>query len=289
MQARELSHAKERLAELGQPEADLMGPVVPAFNAVRGLVERLDARLALLGHLAQMPEAAAELLTGAVLQASFPVLVQYRRGHPERAASLLIGIWGEHARALDIATPDALAALTGAAAPRARSGAEARPAAVKEAATPAYVAGALGPPEEGAAMKATNGDGWECLVLFNTAVSDYLRLKRRGAEGRHILQRLMRTLDLSRDETGRMFGVTGETVRRWERGMVEVPAQQLAALTAADGALSRLLELFLPERLPLAIRRPAEAFGGERALDWILRGRIAHVAESYDRALMYQA
>lgn len=289
MQARELNHVRRQLAGLAQPEADLMGPVLPAFSAVRLLVERLDARLALVSRLAQMPEAAAALLTAAVLQASFPILVQYRRGHPERAASLLIGIWEEHARALDIATPDGLAALIGDPAPLGRSGPEALPAAVKEAASPAYVAVGARPPVEGASMKATDGDAWECLALFNAAVSDHLRIKRWGADNPRILQRLMSTLDLSRDEAGRMFGVTGETVRRWERGMVDVPSQQVAALTAADAALGRLLELFLPDRLPLAIRRPAEAFGGERALDWILRGRLAQVAESYDHALMYQA
>lgn len=289
MRTGKLSHVRGQLADLGRPEADLMGPVLPAFSAVRAMVERLGAHVTLFSRLAQVPEAAVELLTAAVLQASFPILVQYRQGHPERAADLLIGIWREHARALDIATPEARAVLMGDAMPLGRSGSDALPAAVKEEASPPYVAGAARPPEEGAAMKATSGDGWECLVLFNAAVSDRLRSSKRGAEGRRILHRLMRLLDLSRDETGRMFGVTGETVRRWEHSMVEIPAHQMAALTAADAALEGLIELFLPDRLPLVIRRPAELFDGERALDWILRGRIADVAERYDHLLMYQA
>jgi hypothetical protein len=53
-------------------------------------------------------------------------------------------------------------------------------------------------------------------------------------------------------------------------------------------ALDRLLALFQPARLPLAIRRPAELFDGERALDWILRGRIGEAAGRYEIALSYQ-
>lgn len=287
MKARDLRHLRAQLAELEHPEAALRGPMLPALAAVLALVQRLEARLAVLSRLVAFPDASAELLTAAVLQASFPILAQYRRGHTEGVAHLLVTLWEEQARALGIGHPEALAALTRDANAVERGGPDTGPRAVKEPGS-AYVAAAPRPPEEELGMKAVNGDSWECLVLFNTAVSEHLRLKSRGAEGRRILRRLMSTLDLSRDQAGRILDVTGETVRRWERAMVEIPAQQTATLTAADAALSRLLELLLPERLPLAIRRPAEAFGGERALDWILRGRIAEVADRYDRALMYQ-
>jgi hypothetical protein len=40
--------------------------------------------------------------------------------------------------------------------------------------------------------------------------------------------------------------------------------------------------------LPTGIRRPAELFDGETALAWILRGRIAEVADRYETALLYQ-
>lgn len=288
MQARDFSHLRAQLAGLERPGAELSGPRLPGLSAVRALIERLDAPLASLSRLARVPDAVAELLSATVLQASFPVLVQYRHGHPERAAHRLVSIWREQAQALGIGAPEALAALMGDTVPFGSDAPDARQAAVKEPASPAYVVAATRPPEEELGMNPANGNELECLLLFSAVVGAHLRLKSREAEGRRVLHRLMSTLDLSRDEAGRMFGVTGETVRRWERGMVEIPARQMAVLTAADGALSRLLELFLPERLPLAIRRPAEAFGGEHALDWILRGRIAEVADRYDRALLYQ-
>lgn len=128
----------------------------------------------------------------------------------------------------------------------------------------------------------------EHLSLFNVAVGACLRDASGVAEGRRMLRRLIVALDLSYDEAGRALGVTGETVRRWERSMVLVPTRRLSVLTGADDALSRLLGLFRPERLPVAIRRPAALFDGESALDWILRGRIQEVADRYDVALSYQ-
>jgi transcriptional regulator with XRE-family HTH domain len=99
----------------------------------------------------------------------------------------------------------------------------------------------------------------------------------------------MMHLSLSQDELGRMLGVSGETIRRWKTGGTPVPEPRLAKLTAAEGAMNRLLQIFRPERLPLAIRRPAELFRGKQALDWILDGRIAEVADRYELSLAYQA
>jgi len=90
------------------------------------------------------------------------------------------------------------------------------------------------------------------------------------------------------DHLARMFEVAADTVRLWERGHGEVPAARRAELLLADKALDRLLELFRPERLPQVIRRKADLFDKEQALDWILRGRIADVADRYDAALSYQ-
>ncbi|MBM3745870.1 MAG: hypothetical protein FJW34_08735 [Acidobacteria bacterium] len=107
--------------------------------------------------------------------------------------------------------------------------------------------------------------------------------------GRVAIERLMRGLSLSQDQLGRISGVSGETVRRWMTGATGIPLSRVAELTAAEAALNRLLRIFRPERLPLAIRRNAELFGGKRALDWILDGRIAEVADRYEAALAYQA
>ncbi len=107
--------------------------------------------------------------------------------------------------------------------------------------------------------------------------------------GRLAIEKLMGGLSLSQDQLGRMLGVSGETVRRWKTGATGIPLSQVAELTAAESALDRLLRIFRRERLPLAIRRKAELFGGRQALDWILDGRIAEVADRYEAGLAYQA
>jgi transcriptional regulator with XRE-family HTH domain len=114
-------------------------------------------------------------------------------------------------------------------------------------------------------------------------------LHTKATGGRLALGRLMGHLGLSQDELGRMLGVTGESVRRWKTGAIAIPLSRLAEITAAESALNRLLQVFRTERLPLAIRRKAELFGGRRALDWILDGRIAEVADRYELSLAYQA
>jgi len=49
-----------------------------------------------------------------------------------------------------------------------------------------------------------------------------------------------------------------------------------------------MLEIFRPERLFQVVRRKADLFDGESALEWILRGRVAEVADRYELALSYQ-
>ena len=123
--------------------------------------------------------------------------------------------------------------------------------------------------------------------VYDTA-SRLLLARRHDLEARLTLDRLMLRLGLSQDEAARMLGVSGETVRRWQRGAVKIPMPRAVQILSMAEALDRLLALFQPARLPLAIRRPAELFDGERALDWILRGRIADAAGRYEIALSYQ-
>jgi transcriptional regulator with XRE-family HTH domain len=130
--------------------------------------------------------------------------------------------------------------------------------------------------------------GLEFLAAYNVAVSELLATRLQDAQARLILRRLMAYLGLSLDHLARMLSVAGDTVRLWERGHGELPASRLGELLLADKALDRLLTLFRPERLPQIIRRKADLFEGEEALDWILRGRIADVADRYDAALSYQ-
>jgi hypothetical protein len=102
-----------------------------------------------------------------------------------------------------------------------------------------------------------------------------------------ILRQIREYLDISVEDVGAMFGTTGETVREWQAGTAEIPEKTVGQMIAAGNSLNQLLGLFRPERLPQVIRRRAEAFNGERALDWILDGRIADVAERYDQGLSY--
>lgn len=99
-------------------------------------------------------------------------------------------------------------------------------------------------------------------------------------------------LGLSYDEVGKMLGVTenpGRTVWCWERnahqefGTEPFTDAYRVRLGEAHAALMRLLKIFVPRRLRLAIRRPAAAFSGERALDWILRGKIGDVVSQYEK------
>ncbi len=129
----------------------------------------------------------------------------------------------------------------------------------------------------------------ESFALFHLAVSSVISEQESANEGQQILRTLMATLDLSFEELGRMFGVTGETARRWETGTSSISSDRKAVITSTREPLNKLLKIFRHARLPQVIRRAAELFGGERALDWILRGKIPDVANRYEIALRYQA
>jgi hypothetical protein len=94
-------------------------------------------------------------------------------------------------------------------------------------------------------------------------------------------------LGLGYGEIGRMFGVPGQTVRVWATGEMATPEEYAARISEAHGALLRLLRLARPDRLAQVVRRPAEAFGGRCALDLIVEGRIAEVAETFEAILEY--
>lgn len=126
------------------------------------------------------------------------------------------------------------------------------------------------------------------LEIFNVAITEALVQSTHDLRGRHTIRRLMTSLRLSYDDTGRTLGVSGETARRWANGTVQIPEDKMAILDTFGSALGLLLQLFLPDRLPEVIRREAETFGGRRALDWILEGRLKEAAETYDRLLLYQ-
>lgn len=225
----------------------------PYMDAGRGFVRLVEACARDLNSVAGLQGEDADIVTEATVQAGFPVLLHLRHGNADGASDVFMSVWRGLVFTMGLA-PTA------------------------------------GPPmpEPGEPLP-VDAEDREYLAVFNAAVGEYLRSSGHAAEARRVLRRIMATLDLSQDETARMFGVAGETIRRWERGLAPIPAKRMADLTRADAALSRLLDLFRPERLPVAVRRAAELFEGERAVDWILRGRIAEVADRYDTALLYQA
>jgi transcriptional regulator with XRE-family HTH domain len=218
---------------------------------VQGFVDTLRECVSELNKAAQIEESLAGLVGDSVTQGAYPVLCLARRGDLEQASHLLVSIWKTTLEALEQATEPAAA-------------------------------------EEGDKPKSLEAE-LEYLSALNVAVSEVLRLDGNQAEGRNILRQLAGNLELSLDELGRMFGVSGETVRRWERGTHRIPTRRIAKLISAGRSLSRLHQMFRSNRLPQVIRREAELFGGERALDWILRGRHADVADRYENGLMYQA
>lgn len=239
---------RTKLAQSGVDQSALPPNLEMASLFVRSIHECIDG----LNEVAGASPEIATLITGSVLQASFPVFLHARHGRLERASDILYQTWIDYALTFGLVSEGG---------PR------------------------LIPPSD--PIEPTPDMG-ELLMLFNLAVGKCLRRDSGGAEARRVLRRLSTSLDLSFDELGQMLGVRGETVRRWERGLAPVPTARLADLTNAEAALDRLLGFFRPERLPIAIRRPAELFGGESALRWILRGQIRDVANRYDRILAYQ-
>ena len=229
------------------------------MEATRAFVQLLDQCLRDLNRSAGMAEDRSALVRQSVLQGAFPVLVYSRRRLPRLAAEHLIRQWLQVTEAFGV---------LGAALSLADSVSEgqARPASI----------GSEGVDER------------QLLITFHTAVLEVLLASEARLRGREILRRLMAQLGLSFDQLGRMFRVSGETVRRWERGSHPIPDARLAKLAEADGALTRLTEIFRPDRLRQVLRREAELFDGESALDWILRGRISDAAARYETALSYQ-
>lgn len=128
----------------------------------------------------------------------------------------------------------------------------------------------------------------EFLLVFSIAVAEKLSTDQAESQARQALRQLLTRLDLSVGDLGRLLGVSAETVDQWESARAVIPADVRATLTRANRALSRLLTIFRPERLPQIIHQRVELFKGESAYDWILQGRIQEVADLYEGAFAYQ-
>jgi transcriptional regulator with XRE-family HTH domain len=241
-----------------EDDTELRLPRDPDLGSVRGFVTLVDRCVELLNRALDLDEDRSSLIRQSTLQGSFPVLYCYRHGRTRLAADLLLAEWKrqtetfggrEESLGFRMEEPGALEMLA---------------------------------PLEAAEAR-------ELMATLNTVVFELLRDSESQVQGRGILRRLMGLLSLSFDELGRLLGVSGETVRRWERGSHRVPDERMAQLDQAGAALERLVEVFRPERLARVLRRAADLFRGETALDWILRGRISDVADRYEAALTYQA
>lgn len=205
------------------------------------------------------------------LFSAYDGLMALRERRFAAAASNLLGAWLDHGVATD-----------GAATAAERSGYEVAGAIDSEVREAVALAFRAPPP----ASKPLADPEW--LVTFHLAIEQMVVADLGAGRVRVALRSLMVHLALSQDDVGRMFNVAGETVRRWERGQSGIPTAREAEMLAAEAALRRLLDLFRPERLAAATRRPAELFEGDTAYEWILRGRIAEVADRYENALSYQ-
>lgn len=227
------------------------GGPAPAVDDLRVMVARFRRAAEAMARAARLDEAAASLVTRNTLRSALPAATRLAAGDTREAARALYRVW--FVQAAGCATAPRLPAPP----------APAAPAQIEEMVR-------LEP-------------------RYEIAVQADLADRAREEEGGTTLARLRAELDLSFDDLGRVLDVTGETVRRWERGLAPIPPERLAAIAEQGAALARLKAFLRAERLPVATRRKAPLFDGESARDLILRGRIAEVVERYDRALRYQA
>ena len=85
-----------------------------------------------------------------------------------------------------------------------------------------------------------------------------------------------------------MLAVSADTIVDWETGRTAIPVDVRATISRTNAAVTRMLNIVRPERLPQVIRRKVDIFDGQSALEWILRGRIDEVANRYEVAFAYQ-
>jgi hypothetical protein len=104
-----------------------------------------------------------------------------------------------------------------------------------------------------------------------------------SAETKRILQLVKRALGIDYAELGGVFGVDEPTIEGWMLGIVPSP-EHLAAVVEAESLILRLERLFGASRVTGVVWRPAKLFGGERALEWILAGRLAEVVTRYEQS-----
>ena len=124
----------------------------------------------------------------------------------------------------------------------------------------------------------------EFLLVFMLAVSEKLVADGAELHARQALRQVLARLELSNEDLSRMLAVSADTIVDWETGRTAMPVDVRATISRASGALTRMLNIVRPERLPQVIRRRVDILDGQSALDWILLGRIDEVANRYEVA-----
>lgn len=107
-------------------------------------------------------------------------------------------------------------------------------------------------------------------------------------EAKVAVKRLRALLGITLEQASRIYRVPTSTLVSWLDNQTPIPPECLALISQTDASLKVIDDLFEEARLPDLVRRPAEVFGGQSALDWILGGRIREVADTYDEALYFQ-
>jgi transcriptional regulator with XRE-family HTH domain len=240
---------------------------VPDLEGARRFVSALEDATADLNRAAGLSGSHAALVSESVLQNTLPLYIHLASGHLDVASHFLFHTWADYVETYRAADRKTLVVI--------------HQAKVKSSVS----ASQKGKPTL-ASHVTKRARGW--LMTCQLAVQERLLSEMAEDRSASIIRRFKTALGLSQDEVGRMLHVNGETVRRWEKGLARVTPERAAALESADAALIRLTEVFLPDALPRAVRRPAELFGGRRALDLILEGGIREVADRYQLALSYQ-
>ena len=224
----------------------------PSLRSVQATITTCRMCVRQLNKEAKVEEPLAVLVGDSVTQSAYPVLLLLRKKDFENASRTIVEIWRTTLEAFLESTRSLL--------------------------VPA-----------GKPSKLENmAEELELLSAWNTAVSEVIRAEASRSEGRDMLRRLAVHLELSHEQLGTMFGVSRETIRRWETGANPIPVRHVAKLVSADRSLSSLLRMFRQTRLAQAIRRKADLFDGERALDWILRRRHRELVDRYENTFMYQ-
>lgn len=95
-----------------------------------------------------------------------------------------------------------------------------------------------------------------------------------------ILRELRVGLKVTNRELALMHGVNPLTIRRWLRGG-SLSEHNLEEITETYFALQTLRGIFIEDKLPEVLRRPAQGLKGFSAMDLILDGQIKNVVNFY--------